>query len=187
MRPIKGWFETNPYGMEGNAARPRGRGRAVPEPPLPDMAEASVVCLRVMTVTAGGNEGGMTEGDRFPPPREQRRRVRGNNEGGARMRMKEGKGGSRTAPTREWLICRWFVCEAMTCTGRRGWKGGDNPVPTRGGRERNVDGQPQGLPQRGRAWIGGWIPVPVFTGQAIRGNNGKGAQGRTGMGEECVR
>ena len=45
VRPIKGWFETNPYGMEGNAARPRGRERTVREPPLPEMAEASVVCL----------------------------------------------------------------------------------------------------------------------------------------------
>ena len=101
--------------------------------------------------TGAGMDWGM--GSRPYLSREQRRRGRGN-DGGVGLRGNNANAGFE-----------------------RG-KGGGNPVPTRGGRERNVDGQPQGLPQRGRAWIGGWIPVPVFTGQALRGNNGGGGARR---------
>ena len=55
-------------------------------------------------------------------------------------------------------------------------------------RERNVDGRPQGTPLLGavgEAHTG--FPPPSSRGQAFRGENGAGAQGRTGMGEECVR
>ena len=96
----------------------RGEGRFANRPYQRWLRRRWFVC-EVMTVTAGGNEGGMTEGDGFPPPREQRRRVRGNNGGGDGMRMKEGKGGGggvSNRPYQIWLICRWFVCEVMTVT-----------------------------------------------------------------------
>ena len=65
-----------------------------------------------------------------------------------------GEGRFANRPYQRWLICRWFVCEAMTVTA-----GGNEGGMTEG----------DGFPPR------------------LRGNNAKGAQGRTGMGEECVR
>ena len=59
--------------------------------------------------------------------------------------------------------------------GVRPMKGGGTNLPLReGGRERNVDGQPQGLPLPGAVGPHTGCPSPSSRRQAIRGENGGG-------------
>ena len=107
-------------------------------------------------------------------------RGRLNNGVGLGMRMKEGKGGSRTAPTRRrgWLICRWFVCEVMTVTtgpNGGGMTEGDGfpPPSSRGGLFAGTTEGGAGKNGNGRGvrpMKGGGTPAPT--------RGGKGAQRR---------
>ena len=154
MHPIKGWFETNPYGMEGNGAqRRRATTRDAPTGEggwVPVFAGTTEGVWRL-----GGDLRGTTtrvtptgkgRGDGFPPPREQRRRGRGNN--GWEEGVRDGRRDSSRSL-------------GMTCGGGRC---AQNDTPNRGA------GDHKGRPYRGRGMR-----------SRLRGNNGGGGGGMTGV------